>query len=314
MLVLVTGGAGFIGSHTVDRLLAEGFNVRVLDNFSTGKRENLPSSDQVEIIEGDITDACVVDQAMQGVSGVIHLAALVSVIESINHPIVSCRDNALGFVQIVEAARKYQVSRIVYASSAAVYGLSERLPIAETDKTEPISFYGLDKLYDDMSAKLYHNLFGLSMLGMRYFNVYGSRQDPKSPYAGVISKFLDTILADRCLTVFGDGLQTRDYVHVSDVAWANVEALKKPQVTGVCNVATGKSISLNELIGTMESRLGRKLATDYLPAREGEAKFAEAVTERLNHELGIVARMSLIDGLSQLMIEAGCIKNGSTPQ
>lgn len=306
MTILVTGGAGFIGSHTVDLLLAEGFDVRVFDNFSNGKRENLPNSPKLEIIKGDITDRDAVEAAMVGVTHVIHLAALISVAESINQPALSCRDNALGFVQVVDCARKAGVQRIVYASSAAVYGLPEKLPITETDKTSPISFYGIDKLYDDLSAELFKKFYGVSLLGMRYFNVYGERQDPRSPYSGVVSKFLDAIASGKSLTLFGDGLQTRDFIHVSDVARANVAAMKNPQVTGVCNIATGQSVTLNELIGKMEALLGRDLVIDRLPPEEGGIRFSGAVAGRLNQELGVVAETPLARGLAQLMVAAGC--------
>lgn len=301
MRVLVTGGAGFIGSTTIDQLLSAGHFVRVLDNFSTGKRENLPDSSQLEIIEGDILNASLVKKSLNGMTHVLHLAAMVSVMESINNPVRSSRDNALGFTTVVSAAQEAGIERMVYASSAAVYGVPQKLPISENDPANPISFYGLDKLYDDRSAALFSNLFGMSLLGMRYFNVYGPRQDPKSPYAGVISKFIQAINDGEPLTVFGDGYQTRDYIYVEDIARANVAALMHPEVKGVCNVATGHTSTLLDLIAILEKLLQRPVQVNYLPPREGEARFTEAEIERLNKELQVYAQVDLVDGLSALL-------------
>jgi len=307
MKVLVTGGAGFIGSTTVDRLLESGHFVRVLDNFSTGKRENLPDSPYLEIIEGDILDTEVLNRAMDGMTHVLHLAAMVSVIESINDPVHCARDNALGFVTVADSARRAGIQRMVYASSAAVYGLTEKLPIAETDPTQPISFYGLDKLYDDRSAALFSRLFGMSMLGMRYFNVYGPRQDPKSPYAGVISKFIQAIDDGQALTVFGDGLQTRDYIYVDDIARANVAALERSGITGVCNVATGRVSTLLELIDILKTHLGRSIDVNHVAPREGEARFAEADISRLTQQLHFHAQVELTDGIRILLNSMGLV-------
>lgn len=223
----MTGGAGFIGSHTVDLLLVQNHSVRVLDNFSNGSRTNLPNeSDNLTIIEGDIRHEQDVQQAMQGVDQCIHLAAQVSVVNSIEDASFSAQQNILGYVNIIEAMRKQNVSRLVYASSAAAYGNPVELPLKESSTLSPESPYGLEKKVNEQYAELFLNLHKLSACGMRYFNVYGPRQDPKSPYAGVIALFVQRIKDKQGLTIFGDGLQTRDFIFLHDVARANVAALQ----------------------------------------------------------------------------------------
>ena len=194
MFVLVTGGAGFIGSHSVDALLAQGARVRVLDDLSTGSLDNLRHvRDRIELIEGDIRDPLCVARALQGITPVLHLAALVSVPASIEAPVHSHSINSLGFIQVLDAARLAGVERMVYASSAAVYGVPAHLPLNDASPVAPMSPYGLEKLVNDQYAALYGELYGLSSLGLRFFNVYGPRQDPKSPYSGVISIFSDRL-------------------------------------------------------------------------------------------------------------------------
>ena len=202
MKVLVTGGAGFIGSHTVEALLEAGANVRVLDNFSTGKQENLPDHPNLETRSGDIQDRQIVDQSMEGVTHVLHLAAQVSVQASLEAPSVSCGINILGFVQVLASAHARQVQRFVYASSAAVYGSPAGLPVSEQDPVQPLSPYGLEKSVNDQYAGLYRSLFGFPALGLRYFNVFGPRQDPHSPYAGVISKFIYSVQKGAPMLIF----------------------------------------------------------------------------------------------------------------
>ena len=190
MKVLITGGAGFIGSHTAEALLETGASVRILDNLSTGKRENLPADKRLELQVGDIQNQNDVTEAMAGITHVLHLAAQVSVQASVEDPATSCSQNIQGFVNVLSAAKAQQVKRFVYASSAAVYGIPQHVPVAEKDALQPISPYGLEKSVNEQYAQLFHSLFGFESLGLRYFNVYGPRQDPTSPYAGVISKFL----------------------------------------------------------------------------------------------------------------------------
>ncbi|RMH37573.1 MAG: NAD-dependent epimerase/dehydratase family protein [Nitrospirae bacterium] len=302
MYVLVTGGAGFIGSHTVEALLAEGATVRILDNFSTGKRANLPHHPKLDIQAGDIRDAAVVGQAMQGVTHVLHLAAQVSVHASVESPPTSCSHNVLGFVTVLHAARSHGVQRLVYASSAAVYGVPDEVPVAERAPVRPISPYGLEKSIDEHYAALFQRLFGFPSLGLRYFNVYGPRQDPCSPYAGVISKFVHCAEQHRPLTVYGDGLQTRDFVFVRDVAAINVRALHST-MTGVCNVGTGTRWCLLDLIETLSHCLGNPLRLTYAPAQAGDIPHSGARIDVMRDAFGIRHLTPLSDGLNALLEE-----------
>jgi UDP-glucose 4-epimerase len=299
MHVLITGGAGFIGSHSVEALLAEGARVTVLDNISTGKRANIPAHERVESIEGDIRDAATVRRALQGVTHVLHLAAQVSVRASLEDPAHSASHNIAGFLNVADAARNAGV-RLVYASSAAVYGAPESLPLDEGAPCRPTSPYGLEKWIDDQYAALYRELYGTSMLGMRYFNVYGPRQDPASPYAGVISRFAACIGSDQPLTVFGDGRQTRDFVYVGDVARANVAALKS-SYQGVLNVGTGTSVSLLKLIEALGGCAGRTPQVRFDPPVAGDIRDSAMRPERMREVLGFVPATGLVDGLAQLL-------------
>ena len=288
MRLLVTGGAGFIGSHSVDLLLARGHQVRVLDDLSSGKRDNLQAHPALELVIGDIRDRDTVQAVMAGIDGVLHLAAQVFVSVSIDQPVFSASVNVLGTVQVLDAARLAGVRRVVYASSAAIYGTPEALPVAEDTPSRPLSPYGLEKLIDEQYAALFQGLYGLSCCGMRYFNVYGPRQDPRSTYSGVISRFQDAIAAGRPLTVFGDGLQTRDFVSVFDVARATCAALTEhTSVEGVVNVATGTSITLLDLIAALGRAAGRALEVQHLPGRAGEGRDSRVVPTRMWQELGV---------------------------
>ncbi len=302
MNVLVTGGAGFIGSHSVEELLETGWNVRVLDNFSSGCRKNLPTHPSLEVVEGDIRDEKCVNSVMPGVSHVLHLAAQVSVQTSIEDPSHSCSNNVLGFVNVLQAARFYGIQRMVYASSAAVYGHPSRVPISETDPCQPISPYGLEKLMNDQYAGLFAQEFGLSLLGLRYFNVYGPRQDPRSPYAGVISKFLDRVEQQKPLLVFGDGTQTRDFIFVKDVARANKAALES-SLGEVCHVATGKSRDLLRLIETLSRCLGQSLEISHQAPLPGDIPFSAANIDRFRSLMNTKNFTSLEQGLSMLLQE-----------
>lgn len=300
MFVLVTGGAGFIGSHTVDALLAEGVQVRVLDNFSTGKAGNLPNHPQLEVIRGDIRDASAVAVAMKGVSHVLHLAAQVSVPASVANPVASSQHNIQGFLNVFDCARLAGVQRFVYASSAAVYGAPEQLPLSETSPVAPLSPYGLEKSIDDQYAALYRELFQTSSLGQRYFNVYGPRQDPSSSYAGVISKFAAALRKGDALRVFGDGGQTRDFIFVKDVAQLNLRALKSP-LEGVCNIATGHSVTLLELIATLAECAGRTPTIRHEPPAPGDIRHSATLPKKMFEQLDPPAMTSLQDGLKQLL-------------
>ena len=299
--VLVTGGAGFIGSHTTDLLLSLEIPVRVLDNLSSGHRHNLPDSHALlEFIEGDITDASTVNQAMQGVSHCLNLAAQVSVVASLEDPQFSAMQNIIGFVNVLVAAQKNKIEKLVYASSAAIYGEPTEIPLTESADKAQLSPYGLEKQVNEEYADLYLRIYGLPSLGQRFFNVYGPRQDPKSPYAGVIALFVDRILRGADLTVYGDGDQTRDFIFVGDVARANVEALKN-KVTGACNIATGKQTSLLDLIAVLSDITGRSSAVSHAPPREGDIKHSLADPAKMNCEMGFVAATNIRQGLTKLI-------------
>lgn len=284
-IVLVIGGAGFIGSHTVDLLLQDGYRVRVLDNFSTGRRENLPASHPgLEILTGNLNNHRLLQEAFTNVNAVLHLAAQVSVQRSIEDPISSCEQNILGFLRVLEQARR-SVVRVVYASSAAVYGDPQFLPLHEDGPTQPISPYGLEKYSNELYAQLFQKMYGLSVLGLRYFNVYGTRQDPSSPYSGVISRFIDQLRNGQPLTIRGDGLQERDFIHVSDVARANVAALKG-RYSGVINVASGTKTTVRDLAelliagneGKGEVQLVSKVEGDILQSRADITRMGQLLT------------------------------------
>ncbi|OIQ99449.1 UDP-glucose 4-epimerase [mine drainage metagenome] len=300
MRVLVTGGAGFIGSHSVEALLADGAQVCVLDNFTSGKRANLPEHPSLKVINGDIRDTSAVDQALVGISHVLHLAAQVSVPASVTDPLGSSQHNISGFLKVLDGARRAKVSRFVYASSAAVYGAPEHLPLDETSAVAPLSPYGLEKSINDQYAALYHALYSLSSLGLRYFNVYGPRQDPSSAYAGVISRFASAITKGDPLRVYGDGGQTRDFIFVKDVARLNLNALKSA-TTGVCNIATGQSVTLLELIGALAKCAARTPVIHHAPPAMGDIRHSSASPRKMFEQLDPPAMTPLAEGLKQLL-------------
>jgi UDP-glucose 4-epimerase len=298
--VLVAGGAGFIGSHTVEALLDEGYRVRVLDDLSTGKCENLPlQREGLELVVGDVRDADTVRQAMRGMGGCIHLAAQVSAALAVEDPLGSAMRNIVGFINVIEAMRAEGVPRLVYASSAAVYGESQNLPLGEDEALQPTNPYGLEKQVDELYAGLYARLHGLDSLGLRYFNVDGPRQDPSSPYSGVISKFMQNLASGEALRIFGDGHQTRDFVYVGDVARANVLALAS-DYRGVCNVATGSRVELLALARVLGGCVGEEAQLEFEPARKGDIRHSCGSDRRLRRQLGFAPRHSLEEGLGEL--------------
>lgn len=300
MHVLVTGGAGFIGSHSVEAILAAGAHVSVLDNFSTGKISNLPQHSNLKVISGDIRDMAAVDEALLGISHVLHLAAQVSVPASVADPLGSSRNNIQGFLNVLDGARRAKVSRFVYASSAAVYGAPQLLPLDESSPVAPLSPYGLEKSINDQYASLYRELYELSSLGMRYFNVYGPRQDPASPYAGVISRFASAMLKGEPVRVFGDGGQTRDFIFVKDVARLNLQALKST-ASGVCNIATGHSVTLLELIETLAKCAECSAQIRHEPPAVGDIRHSSANPRKMLEQLEPKSLTPLFDGLKQLV-------------
>lgn len=300
--VLITGGAGFIGSHSADLLMQQGIPVRVLDNLSSGHRHNLPEQHPLlEFIHGDIGDADTVTSAMQGMSHCLHLAAQVSVVASLEDPAFSAQQNILGFVNVLDACRKQGVERLVYASSAAIYGEPDSLPLQEHASAVQLSPYGLEKKINEQYGDLYQRLYGFSSLGMRFFNVYGPRQDPKSPYAGVIALFVDRIRENQPLTIFGNGEQTRDFIYVGDVARANVAALHSGVLQGACNVATGRSTSLLDLVNTLSDLTGNRPSLSFAPPREGDIVHSLADPRLMNEVLDVSADTPLKQGLDALL-------------
>lgn len=305
MRFLITGGAGFIGSHIAEHLLQGKHQARVLDNFTTGKRENLAfaaENPNLEIIDGDIRDAGTVASAMSGVDGVFHEAALVSVPESVEQPGLSFDINVKGTFTVFEAARQAGVRRVVYASSAAVYGDNENLPLSEMAAPIPLSPYGLDKLYSEQLGALYQSLYGQQMVALRYFNVFGPRQDPVSPYSGVISIFVDRLKSGKATMIFGDGEQTRDFVYVADIVQANLKAMFA-EYAGfrVFNVGCGRQTSLNQLLAHLKELTGSSVLPTYAEARAGDIRHSLSDISRIQTGLGYAPAFSLAAGLRLLL-------------
>src|SRR6185436_20083720 len=277
MLAVVTGGAGFIGSHTVDRLIGAGHHVVVLDDFRTGKRANLAQhagSDRLEIVACDVSHgifaALAPITAKHGpVERIVHLTAQVSVVHSVDNPLVDMQVNYGGTLHVLEYARATGVKKVVFASSAAVYGDVVEMPVDEATSTRPVSPYGIDKLASELALDYYAAVHGVPATWLRFFNVYGPRQDPSSPYSGVISIFADRARAGRPLLIFGDGGQTRDFVYVGDVVRAIVAALGDGNSRMVANVATGAEITVLELARTLIQLCGNRSAIEHAPARAG---------------------------------------------
>ena len=294
--VLVTGGAGFIGSHIADALVDEN-DVRVLDNQSNGTRANVP--DDARFIEGDIRDPATVDEAMTGVDVVFHEAAMISVPESIDDPRACQQTNADATLDVLEAARR-EDARAILASSVAIYGPPDALPISETDPKEPSSPYGVAKLATDHYARLYHDLYGVETVALRYFNVYGPRQSG-GEYSGVISTFLEQAQSGQALTVHGDGSQTRDFVHVDDVVRANLAAATTDQVGRAYNVGTGESITIRELAELVQDLARSTCDIVHTDARPGDIRRSRADISRARSDLGFEPRIPLRNGLDSLI-------------
>jgi UDP-glucose 4-epimerase len=304
MKALVTGGAGFIGSHLAEALARRGVHVVVLDNLSSGSRANLAGLGPrapIELVQADVTDAAAVRRAMAGCDWVFHQAALVSVPKSVQYPRESHRDNVLGTLEVLTAAREAGVRRVVLASSSAVYGDSEVVAKREDLPPLPLTPYALQKYAAERYGQLFHTLYDLETVALRYFNVFGPRQAADSPYSGVIARFCAAFLADQRPTVFGDGRQSRDFVYVANVVAANLAAAEgaSERVAGrVFNVGTGTSLTLLELIGELQRLTGRPLAPHFEPARAGDVRFSNADLTAATRDLGYQAGVSWQAGLS----------------
>ncbi len=301
--VLVTGGAGFIGSHLVEALLDKGYEVRVLDNLSTGRRENLASvQGAFEWVEADVRDREAVLRAMKDVDGVLHEAAMVSVPFSMERPRECHEINLVGTLNILEAARAAGVHRVVMAGTAAAYGNNPELPKRETMVPEPESPYGATKVAAEQYLRAYARMGGLETASLRYFNVYGPRQDPRSMYSGVISRFVESLVAGETPIIFGDGEQSRDFIYVGDVVRANLLALRAPHLEpgAVFNIGTGHSVTLLELLEVLARAAGREVVPRFASARPGDVKHSRADMARARAVLGFEAEVPLSEGLARL--------------
>jgi UDP-glucose 4-epimerase len=296
---LVTGGCGFIGSHLADRLVALGCYVRILDDLSTGRLGNAPAA--AELIIGDVADERTVSRALHEVDGCFHLAAAASVVRCNAEPLATNRTNLAGTLNVVTAATKGGVP-VVYASSAAVYGANPAVPLAETSATQPLSVYAADKLACELHAGAASHLYGVPTVGLRLFNVYGPRQDPSSPYSGVISIFTNRIRNHQELMVFGDGDQTRDFIFVEDVVTAFVAAMTERQPgASICNVCTGEGTTVLALAGLLAELAGKPARINHAAPRAGDVRVSVGHPGRLANRYGVVAATSLREGLLHLL-------------
>lgn len=310
MNVLVTGGAGFIGSHLVDALLAVGTRVRVLDNLSTGKRANLPAEhERLEFVRGDIRESDVVQRAAAGVDAVVHLAAVASVQASVDDPRGTHETNLVGTLNVLEGARIHGVRRIVYASSAAIYGDEAALPVREDSRPNPLTPYAADKLSGEYYLGFYGRKFGIVGTAFRFFNIYGPRQDPSSPYSGVISIFVDRLRERRPVTLFGDGNQTRDFVYVGDLVDILVRSLTEAKFAGqTINVGRGVECSLLQLLSALERAVGATIERQHAPPRVGDIVRSCAAVDRLRAIAGMTPPTEIDRGLARLLQSVGLVR------
>lgn len=298
---LVTGGAGFIGSHLVRALLEQGDFVRVLDNFSTGKRENIAGL-KVEIVEGDLRDQAKLAEAVKEIDIIFHEAAFVSVPQSMEDPLPCFEINQRGTEYLLEAARKAGVKRVVLASSSAVYGDSEIQPLEEHFPLRPFSPYAVSKRVDELYAAMYTRSFGLDVVALRYFNVYGPRQRPDSMYAAAVPIFTRRLLDGKPVTIYGDGSQTRDLVYVGDIVRANLAASEHPDAPGqVFNVCGGQEIRIIDLIETLMDFFPNASAPEFAPARSGDIYRSVGSPKKAAEVLGFTPQTSLEEGLKAVI-------------
>jgi UDP-glucose 4-epimerase len=299
-LYLVTGGAGFIGSHLVERLLRDGSRVRVLDNHSTGSTENLAFAARdtaLELVRGDVRDLATVESAARDVRAIFHQAAMRSVPRSVSDPLGANDHNVTGTLHVFEAARRAGITRVVYASSSSVYGATAELPKREDQTLRPISPYAVSKAASEQYAAVWSRLYGVETVGLRYFNVFGPRQDPMSEYAAVIPRFILRALADTPLQVHGDGTQTRDFTYVDNVVEANLLAARTAGVGGeVFNVGCGGRVSLLEIIARLERTLGRPLRRDHVAPRAGDVPHTLADVTKAKRVLGYTPLVDFDEG------------------
>ena len=309
---LVTGGAGFIGSHLTEELVRRGHAVRVADSLITGKRRNLDHIPDVDFVEGDLADFAVAQRAVDGVDYVLHQAAIPSVPRSVKDPITSNRANIDASINVLVAARDAGVKRLVYAGSSSAYGNTPTLPKREDMEPNPLSPYALQKLVAEQYAQMFTRLYGFETVTTRYFNVFGPRQDPGSPYSGVISLFATALLEGRQPIIYGDGEQTRDFTYVANVVDGVLRACEAPDAAGqVVNVATGGRISLNELLRVMNRIVGTQIEPIYKEERAGDVRDSQADISKAKRLLGYTPIVSLEDGLRQTL--AWCRTESAAP-
>ncbi len=313
---LVTGGAGFIGSHLAEGLLERGDQVRVYDNFSTGRRENVESlldrwSGSLELIEADLRDLSTLGKAMEGVEGVFHVAALPSVSRSVENPLETNDVNATGTLNCLLAARQAGVRRVVYSSSSSVYGNTTVIPTSEDERCEPCSPYAASKLSGEAYCRVFAELYPLETVSLRYFNAFGPRQDPHSEYAAVIPKFITRALAGLPLIIHGDGHQARDFTFVGDVVEANLLAMDIEGVSGqIFNIACGRQTSLLELVEVLGGLLGEELLTEFGSPRPGDIHCSQASIERATNAMRYRPLIPLREGLKETIAYFACTKDG----
>lgn len=296
---LITGGAGFIGSHLVKHVLGAGGNVRVVDNLSTGSAKRLSQiRESVQLVTGDLADNSVAAEVVKDVDYVLHQAAVPSVQRSVVDPVGTHRSNVTATLNLLENSRKAGVRRFVYAASSSAYGDTEVLPKSEAMPANPLSPYALQKWVGERYCKLYHELYGLETVSLRYFNVFGPGQDPYSEYSAVIPKFTTKLLAKEPITVYGDGEQSRDFTYIDNVIQANLLALSAPNAPGeVCNIGCGRRVSLNQLIQILEELLKVRAQVTYAPAKPGDVRHSLADITKATRVLGYVPETEIEEGL-----------------
>ncbi|MBV6754213.1 NAD-dependent epimerase/dehydratase family protein [Pseudomonas chlororaphis] len=302
--ILITGGAGFIGSNLAEALLAQGYSLRILDDLSTGKRSNLAlDNPRVELIEGDVADAALVAQVMRGCQAVVHLAAVASVQASVEDPVRTHQSNFIGTLNVCEAMRQTGVKRVLFASSAAVYGNNgEGESIVEDTAKAPLTPYASDKLAGEQYLDFYRRQHGLEPVIFRFFNVFGPRQDPSSPYSGVISIFCERALKGLPITIFGDGEQTRDFIYVGDLVQILVQALEAPQVQeGAINVGLNRATTLKQMLTALGEVVGALPPVTYEPARSGDIRHSRANNQRMLERFELAEPTPMSVGLARLL-------------